>query len=104
MADELNKPSYKKGLVFPKLKDVDGKEIQDGVTADWETFSGKRGAELKSFYSQLLRTLSTEKGTLGQIFTKSQNKIQDPAKLFSDQFNRSRRLVDDGCRYKRENL
>jgi len=32
-------------------------------------------------YSQLLRTLSTEKGTLGQIFTKSQNKIQDPAKL-----------------------
>ena len=28
-----------------------------------------------------MRTLSTEKGTLGQIFTKSQNKIQDPAKL-----------------------
>lgn len=81
MADELNKPPYNKGLIFPKLKDVEGKEIADGETANWETLSSKRGAELESFYSQVLRTLSTEKGTLGQIFTKSQNKIQDPAKL-----------------------
>ena len=81
MADELNKPPYNKGLTFPKLKDVEGKEIADGETANWETLSSKRGAELESFYSQVLRTLSTEKGTLGQIFTKSQNKIQDPAKL-----------------------
>ena len=81
MADELNKPPYNKGLIFPKLKDVEGKEIADGETANWETLSSKRGAELEAFYSQVLRTLSTEKGTLGQIFTKSQNKIQDPAKL-----------------------
>ncbi|MFT4800690.1 MAG: type I restriction enzyme M protein [Flavobacteriaceae bacterium] len=81
MADELNKPPYNKGLVFPKLKDVEGNEIADSELANWETLSSKRGAELESFYSQLLRTLSTEKGTLGQIFTKSQNKIQDPAKL-----------------------
>lgn len=81
MADELNKPPYNKGLVFPKLKDVEGNEVKDAEIANWETLSSKRGAELESFYSQLLRTLSTEKGTLGQIFTKSQNKIQDPAKL-----------------------
>jgi len=81
MADELNKPPYNKGLVFPKLKDVEGNEIPDSEICNWETLSSKRGAELESFYSQLLRTLSTEKGTLGQIFTKSQNKIQDPAKL-----------------------
>lgn len=81
MADELNKPPYNKGLVFPRLKDVDGIEIEDAEICDWETLSGKRGAELESFYSQLLRSLSTEKATLGQIFTKSQNKIQDPAKL-----------------------
>jgi len=81
MADELNKPPYKKGLVFPKLKDVEGNQVADAEVANWETLSSKRGAELESFYSQLLRTLSTEKGTLGQIFTKSQNKIQDPAKL-----------------------
>ena len=30
----------------------------------------------------LLRELSQQKGILGQVFTKSQNKIQDPAKLF----------------------
>jgi type I restriction enzyme M protein len=29
----------------------------------------------------MLRSLGTEKGILGQIFTKSQNKIQDPSKL-----------------------
>lgn len=81
MADELNKPPYNKGLHFPKLKDVEGKEIADSEICNWETLSGKRGADLESFYSQMLRTLSTEKGMLGQIFTKSQNKIQDPAKL-----------------------
>jgi type I restriction enzyme M protein len=81
MADELNKPPYNKGLEFPKLKDVEGNEVKDAEVANWETLSRKRGAELESFYVQLLRTLSTEKGTLGQIFTKSQNKIQDPAKL-----------------------
>ncbi len=82
MADELNKPPYNKGLVFPKMKDAEGEEMSDGEICDWETLSSKRGAELESFYSQLLRTLSTEKGMLGQIFTKSQNKIQDPAKLY----------------------
>jgi len=82
MADELNKPPYNKGLQFPRLKNVEGKEIPDADICNWETLTGKRGAELESFYSQLLRTLSTERGMLGQIFTKSQNKIQDPAKLY----------------------
>src|SRR5690554_4058479 len=81
MADELNQPPYNNNLVFPRLKDAEGKEIEGSEICDWQTLAGKRGAELESFYSQLLRALSTEKGTLGQIFTKSQNKIQDPSKL-----------------------
>ena len=81
MADELNKPPYNKGLQFPRLKDVENKEIEDGDYCNWETLISKRGVELKAFYVQMLRSLSTEKGMLGQIFTKSQNKIQDPAKL-----------------------
>ena len=90
MADELNKPPYNKGLDFPRLKDVEGKEISDAEFCNWEALSSKRGAELESFYSQLLRSLSTEKGMLGQIFTKRQNKIQDPAKLLKviDMINR----------------
>lgn len=81
MADELNKPPYNKGLIFPRLKDVEGTEIKDADVCDWESLSSKRGAELESFYVQLLRSLSSEQGMLGQIFIKSQNKIQDPAKL-----------------------
>jgi len=42
----------------------------------------KKGAELEGFYIELLRELANKKGMLGQIFTKAQNKIQDPAMLF----------------------
>ncbi len=81
MAHELNQPPYNKGLPFPMVKDAEGNEIANGEHCDWPTLAGKRGAELETFYVQLLRSLSSEKGILGQIFTKSQNKIQDPAKL-----------------------
>lgn len=40
-----------------------------------------KGAELEVHYVEALRELGTQKGMLGQIFTKAQNKIQDPAKL-----------------------
>jgi len=40
-----------------------------------------KGAALETHYNNLLRDLAKEKNILGQIFTKSQNKIQDPAKL-----------------------
>lgn len=51
MADELNRPPYNKGLQFPRLKDVEGKEITDAEICNWENLSQKRGAELESFYS-----------------------------------------------------
>jgi type I restriction enzyme M protein len=69
MADEYSKPPYNRPLPIPKQY-------------RWETLTSKRGAELELHYSTLLRELGTQKGILGQIFTKSQNKIQDPAKLF----------------------
>jgi type I restriction enzyme M protein len=81
MADEMSKPPYSKNIEFPRIKDTEGNEITDGDFCDWETLSKKRGAELEAYYSQMLRSLATERGILGQIFTKSQNKIQDPAKL-----------------------
>lgn len=73
MADEFNQPPFNKSLLFP--------EINEDEICDWQTLSSKRGAELDDFYNQLLRILANEQGILGQIFTKSQNKIQDPAKL-----------------------
>ncbi|WP_116107629.1 class I SAM-dependent DNA methyltransferase [Lewinella sp. IMCC34191] len=81
MADELTKPPYSKEIHFPHLKDVEGNEDPTGDRCNWETLSSKRGAELEAFYGQMLRSLATEPGMLGQIFVKSQNKIQDPAKL-----------------------
>jgi type I restriction enzyme M protein len=81
MAEEMNKPPYNKNIHLPHLKDEYGNENTDSEICSWSNLVSKRGAELESFYSQLLRSLSTEKGILGQIFTKSQNKVQDPAKL-----------------------
>jgi type I restriction enzyme M protein len=77
MADEYSKPPYNRKLNIP-----------EGY--GWESLTEKRGAELEVHYSELLRELSTAKGMLGQIFTKSQNKIQDPAKLYKiiDMVNR----------------
>lgn len=69
MADELSKPPYNKTLAIP-------------TEYNWESLTTRRGAELEGHYTTLLRELGQQKGTLGQIFTKSQNKIQDPAKLY----------------------
>jgi type I restriction enzyme M protein len=69
MADEYSKPPYNRKLPVPKHY-------------NWESLVSKRGAELELHYSTLLRELGQQKGILGQIFTKSQNKIQDPAKLY----------------------
>lgn len=69
LADEFSKPPYNRTLPIPdKYK--------------WETLTDKSGAELETHYNELLRNLGNAKGILGQIFTKSQNKIQDPAKLY----------------------
>jgi type I restriction enzyme M protein len=69
LVDEFSQPPYNREIHVP-----------DGY--DWETLKSKRGAELESHYNKTLSELSKAKGTLGQIFVKSQNKIQDPAKLF----------------------
>ena len=68
MADEYSKPPHNRQLNIPKA-------------CNWESLTAVKGAELELHYSTLLRELSTQKGILGQIFTKSQNKIQDPAML-----------------------
>ena len=53
----------------------------------WQSLLKKDGDELFDHYRHALEQLSNEKGLLGLIFNKSQNKFQDPAKL--------RRLIVD---------
>lgn len=68
MADEYSQPPYSRKVGIPKAY-------------DWNSLKSKRGAELEVHYVTLLRELANKPGMLGTIFTKSQNKIQDPAKL-----------------------
>ena len=68
MADEYAKPPYSRNMGVP-------------ARFGWPVMRPLKGAELEVHYVETLRALGTEKGMLGQIFTKAQNKIQDPAKL-----------------------
>lgn len=47
----------------------------------WQRLLDSEGVELELVYTQILLGLAREQGTLGTIFRKAQNRIQDPAKL-----------------------
>jgi type I restriction enzyme M protein len=68
MADEYSQPPHNRKVGIP-------------TEYNWQSLKTKRGAELEVHYVTLLRELANKPGMLGQIFTKAQNKIQDPAKL-----------------------
>ena len=70
MADEYSKPPHKRDLGIPK-------------EYNWPSLASKTGAELEAHYITLLLKLGQRKGLLGQIFTKAQNRIQEPAHLAS---------------------
>jgi len=68
MADEQTRPPFNK----PSL-----------IAADyaWPSLQSRDGVELESHYRTILEQLGKQPGMLGIIFRKSQNRIQDPAKL-----------------------
>ncbi len=74
MADEQSRPPSNKPAAVPKGQ-------------DWPSLLARDGDELETHYRHVLESLGKQKGMLGVIFRKAQNKIQDPAKL--------RRLIVD---------
>jgi type I restriction enzyme M protein len=68
MADERTKPPHGQKSIVP-------------AAYSWPTLLKKDGDELFDHYRHVLEELGKEKGTLGLIFGKAQNKFQDPAKL-----------------------
>ena len=74
MADERTKPPYNQPSQIP-------------AKYSWPSLLKKDGDDLFDHYRHLLEELGKEKGMLGLIFTKAQNKFQDPVKL--------RRLIVD---------
>jgi type I restriction enzyme M protein len=74
MADEQAKPPFNRPRIVPSKW-------------DWEALHRLDGDGLAVQYRHTLEELGKQPGTLGVIFRKAQNKIQDPAKL--------KRLVSD---------
>src|ERR1700722_8796820 len=74
MADEQTKPPFSRPRIVP-------------AGLDWETLHRLDGDRLDVQYRHTLDELGKLPGTLGVIFRKAQNKIQDPAKL--------KRLISD---------
>jgi type I restriction enzyme M protein len=74
MADEATKSPLNRESIIPG-------------DYSWPSLLAKDGDELEVHYRHILEELGKQKGMLGVIFRKAQNKIQDPAKL--------RRLVAD---------
>lgn len=68
MAHEYSRPPYNRKIDIP-------------AGFSWPSLKILKGADLEVHYVTILRELANKPGMLGQIFTKSQNKIQDPAKL-----------------------
>jgi len=74
MADEQMRPPFSRPAIIP-------------YGLDWASLARLDGDDLEVHYRHILAELGRQPGTLGVIFRKAQNKIQDPAKL--------KRLVSD---------
>jgi type I restriction enzyme M protein len=68
MADEQSRAPFNKPSAVPK-------------EFAWPSLLARDGDELETHYRHVLESLGKQKGMLGVIFRKAQNKIQDPAKL-----------------------
>jgi type I restriction enzyme M protein len=68
MADEQTKPPFNRTPIVP-------------AGLDWASLMALDGMKLEAQYLEILGKLGERPGTLGVVFKKAQNKIQDPAKL-----------------------
>ncbi|MHA2230977.1 MAG: type I restriction-modification system subunit M, partial [Candidatus Hodarchaeales archaeon] len=68
MADEQTKPPFNKPSIIPE-------------EFAWPSLQTRDGSDLENHYREILVGLGRSTGMLGVIFRKSQNRIQDPAKL-----------------------
>lgn len=68
MDDEQTKPPFNKKTSIPR-------------DYNWNSIVDKDGEAIEKQYRKILDSLGKEKGIIGVIFRKAQNKIQDPAKL-----------------------
>src|SRR5262245_30441716 len=68
MAHEQTQPPWSRQSIIP-------------ADYDWPSLLAKSGDALEVHYRHILEELGKRSGMLGVVFRKSQNKVQDPAKL-----------------------
>lgn len=66
-------------LLFLKMADERGIEVPK--SCDWPTLYKKSGTDLTDHYVDVLRTLSKQKGLLGDIFAGAQSRFNNPVNL-----------------------
>ena len=64
---------------YTLLPDYQPPPIPEGY--DWPSLMARAADELETHYRRTLETLARQPGTLGVIFSKAQNKVQEPAML-----------------------
>jgi type I restriction enzyme M protein len=63
------------------LKMADEKEVHLTEKYNWQALKQLSGGDLMDHYTDTLRELAKEKGLLGEIFTQSQNRFNNPVSL-----------------------
>jgi hypothetical protein len=63
------------------LKMADEREVHLSDKYNWESLKGFSGGDLMDHYTDTLRQLSKEEGLLGEIFSQSQNRFNNPVSL-----------------------
>ena len=63
------------------LKMADEREVHLSDKYNWESLKGLSGGDLMDHYTDTLRQLSKEEGLLGEIFSQSQNRFNNPVSL-----------------------
>lgn len=87
MHDGLSYGDYVEQLTFLLFLKMAQERVELGESAvvpkgyDWPSLMKEQGEALEARYRDILSNLASKPGMLGLIFRKSQNKIQDPAKL-----------------------
>jgi type I restriction enzyme M protein len=66
-------------LLFLKIAQEKGVKLPNGCS--WDNLKAKSGTELLDTYLEILRTLSKQKGMLGDIFAGSLSKFREPVNL-----------------------
>ena len=85
--DGLSYGDYVEQLTFLLFLKMAHERVEQGesrvvpVGYDWKALAKEQGEALEARYRETLAHLASKPGMLGLIFRKSQNKIQDPAKL-----------------------